>query len=205
MARGAKVIPLGELYTIKRDGRYKFRQYAMGNLLREGKDYGETFASTVSGDGLRWFCSLACASGKEIRGWDATTGYLQTEQRIPVYSYLPSHHGYSDLSYEELATFRERILRMKETDGIEGVKKFSRKRRRETRTSPSTVLQLKTAVYGIPDAGQAFSMFMQGLHIKKAGMVQCEVDPAIYVKVNYSADGKVDGFMVAITWVDDVR
>ena len=205
MARGAKVIPLGELYTIKRDGRYKFRQYAMGNLLREGKDYGETFASTVSGDGLRWFCSLACASGKEIRGWDATTGYLQTEQRIPVYSYLPSHHGYSDLSYEELATFRERILRMKETDGIEGVKKFSRKLRRETRTSPSTVLQLKTAVYGIPDAGQAFSMFMQGLHIKKAGMVQCEVDPAIYVKVSYSADGKVDGFMVAITWVDDVR
>ena len=205
MARGAKVIPLGELYTIKRDGRYKFRQYAMGNLLREGKDYGETFASTVSGDGLRWFCSLACASGKEIRGWDATTGYLQTEQRIPVYSYLPSHHGYSDLSYEELATFREKILRMKEIDGIEGVKRFSRKLRRETRSSPSTVLQLKTAVYGIPDAGQAFSMFMQGLHIKKAGMVQCEVDPAIYVKVSNSADGKVDGFMVAITWVDDVR
>ena len=42
-----KVIPLDELYTIKRDGRYKFRQYAMGNLLREGKDYGETFASMV--------------------------------------------------------------------------------------------------------------------------------------------------------------
>ena len=76
MARGAKVIPLGELYTIKGDGRYKFRQYAMGNLLREGKDYGEAFASTVSGDGLRWFCSLACANGKEVRGWDATTGYL---------------------------------------------------------------------------------------------------------------------------------
>ena len=48
-------------------------------------------------------------------------------------------------------------------------------------------------------------MFMQGLHIKKAEMVQCKVDPAIYVKVSYSADGKVDGFMVAITWVDDVR
>ena len=25
------------------------------------------------------------------------------------------------------------------------------------------------------------------------------------MKVSYSADGKVDGFMVAITWVDDVR
>ena len=25
------------------------------------------------------------------------------------------------------------------------------------------------------------------------------------MKVSYSADGKVDGFIVAITWVDDVR
>ena len=56
MLAGASVIPLGELFTIKRSGKYKFRQIALGNLLRQGKDYGETFASTVSGDGLRWFC-----------------------------------------------------------------------------------------------------------------------------------------------------
>ena len=55
-------------------------------------------------------------------------------------------------------------------------------------------------MYGIPDAGQAFSMFMQGLHIKKAGMVQCEVDSAIYVKVSYSADGKVGGFRREVLW-----
>ncbi len=30
----AKIIPLGELYTIKRNGTYKFRQYLMRNLLR---------------------------------------------------------------------------------------------------------------------------------------------------------------------------
>ena len=100
------MIPLGELFTIKRSGKYKFRQIAMGNLLKEGKDYGETFASTVSGDGLRWFCSLAVTSGKEVKGWDATTGYLQTAQRVPVYAYLPSHHGYSNLEYEELAKLR---------------------------------------------------------------------------------------------------
>ena len=35
----AKVIPLGELYTIERDGRYKFRQYLMENLLRPGLDF----------------------------------------------------------------------------------------------------------------------------------------------------------------------
>ena len=50
---GASVIPLGELFTIKRNGKYKFRQIALGNMLKEGKDYGETFASTISGDGLR--------------------------------------------------------------------------------------------------------------------------------------------------------
>ena len=32
MAKGASIIPLGELYTIKRNGQHKFRQYAMGNL-----------------------------------------------------------------------------------------------------------------------------------------------------------------------------
>ena len=32
----AKIIPLGELYSIKRDETYKFRQYLMGNLLRAG-------------------------------------------------------------------------------------------------------------------------------------------------------------------------
>jgi hypothetical protein len=53
MARGASIIPLGELFSVKRNGKKKFRQYAMGNLLKEGKYFGETFSSTVSGDGLR--------------------------------------------------------------------------------------------------------------------------------------------------------
>jgi hypothetical protein len=96
MERGASLIPLGELFSIKRSGKHKFRQYALGNLLKEGKDFGETFSSTVSGDGLRWFCSLACSCKKVIRGWDATTGYLQTQQRVNVYAFLPSHSGYSD-------------------------------------------------------------------------------------------------------------
>ena len=38
-----KIVPLGGLYTIKRDGRYKFRQYLMGSMLRPGVDFGETF------------------------------------------------------------------------------------------------------------------------------------------------------------------
>ncbi len=55
--------------------------------------------------------------------------------------------------------------------------------RDERRIRPKTVLQIKRSVYGIPNAGQAFSMFMLSLHIKKCGMVQCEVDPCIYYKI----------------------
>ena len=63
MLRGATIIPLGELFTIKRTGKHKFRQIAMGNLMKEGRDYGETFSSAVSGDGIRWFFALAAVCG----------------------------------------------------------------------------------------------------------------------------------------------
>jgi hypothetical protein len=36
MEGGAFIIPLGELYTIKRNEQHKFRQYAMENLLKAG-------------------------------------------------------------------------------------------------------------------------------------------------------------------------
>ncbi len=135
MEKGASILPLGELYTIKSTGQHKFRQYAMGNLLKAGKDYGDTFSSTVSGDSLRWFCALAAACNKRIRGWDATTGYLQNKQRIKIYAYLPSHHGYSDMEFEELAEFRKQLLRIMKERGIKGVKESSRHQKKERRWS----------------------------------------------------------------------
>ena len=57
--RNAKVVPLGELYSRTRDGRYKFRQYLMGNLLREGVDFAETFSTNVSSSGLCTFYSIS--------------------------------------------------------------------------------------------------------------------------------------------------
>ena len=105
----------------------------MGNLLKAGKDYGDTFSSTVSGDGLRWFCSLAAACNKRIRGWDATTGYLQTKQRIKIYAYLPSHHEYSDMEYEELTEFRKRLLKILKEKGIKGVREFARQMKKDIR------------------------------------------------------------------------
>ena len=205
MERGASIIPLGELFSVKRNGKYKFRQYALGNMLKEGKDYGETFSSTVSGDGVRWFCSLACSCKKEIRGWDATTGYLQTQQRVTVYAYLPSHHGYSDLSLEQLAPLRKQLKDMESAEGIKSVKDFARKIKRERRERPKTILKLNKSVYGIPDAGQSFSMFMQALHLKHCNMVQSEMDPCVFYKIIETEENKVASYLIVIMWVDDCR
>jgi hypothetical protein len=47
-----------ELFTRKRDGSYKFRQYLMGNLLKQGKDFDETFSACISWDGIRWSAAV---------------------------------------------------------------------------------------------------------------------------------------------------
>ena len=140
---GARCIPLGELFTIKRDGRKKFRQIAFGSMLRPGKDFGETFASTVSADGMRWFFALACFCNLQIYGWDATVGYLQAKLDVPVYAYLLSHHEYSELPMEELAVFRKNLLELVQNEGADGLKRFVAKHRRNTRKYPENVLELK--------------------------------------------------------------
>ena len=200
------MIPLGELFTIKRTGKHKFRQIAMGNLMKEGRDYGETFSSTVSGDGIRWFFALAAVCGYEVRGWDATTGYLQVEQRVPVYAYLPSHHGFSNLSFEALGELRMSLLQKVKEEGTDSLRKMARDMKKERRDRPKKVLKLKKSIYGIPDAGQAFSMFVQGLHTKGCGLTQSEMDPCIFYKIDTDATTKkVTGYLVVMTWVDDCR
>ena len=122
---GASVVPLGELYTRKRDDSYKYRQYFMGSLLKQGKDYAETFSSTVLWDGIRWCASVACATDKEIYGLSAATGLLQSQEQIQFVC-LPSIHGeYSSLSFEELAILRSQLLDLVSKEGEQGLRKFA--------------------------------------------------------------------------------
>jgi hypothetical protein len=109
------------------------------------------------------------------------------------------------MSFEDLALFRTQLLKMIEKDGEAALKKLSAKFKRESRQHPKTVLKINTAVYGIPDAGQAFAMLMFGLHIKHCGMTQCDIDPSIYSKYELDNDGKVTEYLIVITWTDDVR
>jgi hypothetical protein len=219
MEQGTSVIPLGELFSKKRSGSYKFRQCAMGNLLKAGKDHGDTFSATASAGGLRWFISLACARGKLIKGWDATTDYLQMKQRVLVYACLPSHYKWPSMECEELAVFRNELLSMeKKKEG--SIKEFSRKMKRESRQQPKTALKINSAVHGVGDAGQAFWTFVHSIHLKKLGMAQCQTDPTIFYKhkcenssrdestsaVETEAEGrKITGYIFVLTFVDDVR
>jgi hypothetical protein len=55
-------------------------------------NYKETFAPTVTADGLRWFLSMAYACNKQIYGGDldVATAYLAGEQRTDLSAYIPS-------------------------------------------------------------------------------------------------------------------
>ncbi len=94
---------------------------------------------------------------------------------------------------------------MEMEEGIKSVKDFARKMKRDRRERPKTVLKLNKSVYGIPDAGKSFSMFMQGLHLKHCKMVQSEMDPCVFYKILEDEKGCVTSYLIVITWVDDCR
>ena len=205
MTPGASVVPLGELYTRKKDQSYKFRQYLMGQLLKKGIDYRDTFSTTISWDGVRWFASVANACQKRIYGHDAITGYLQAPERFDIYAYCPSHELYSRMTYEELAVFRKELLDLVAIEGQQGLKKFADKHRREARNNPKHVLKINRSIYGNPGAGHEFEMLMQGAHIKNCGLTQTEIEPSLYVKFQVDADDKVVEYLFVKGWTDDFR
>ena len=209
----AALIPLGELYSIKRDGRHKYRQIAYGNLLRKGIDFKFTFSTTIGADALRWFLSVACACGKKIRGLDVSTAYLTADQRIPLFCYKPSHADFSGLSIEELAVLRAKLLEIVKKDGVGALKRLQRKLNKTE--EERKVWQLVRAVYGVPDAGNAFAMRLQGVLRKDCGLVQCDVEPCIWFKVEYYDQSElldrdkgkeiVKDWVLLCSWTDDLR
>jgi hypothetical protein len=202
---GASIVPLGELFTRKRDMSFKFRQYLMGNLLKKGKDYDETFSSCISWDGIRWCAAVACATGKEIHGLDAVTGFLQAKEQFDLHAFLPSHGQYSALSFEELASLRKKLLDLVKKDGADGLKKFAAAHKRESRTNPKMCYRLNSSIYGAPSANHEWEMLFQHSHVNGCGLTLSEVEPSLYVKVEVNESDEVTGWMIANVWTDDVR
>ena len=202
---GSSIVPLGELFTRKRDLSFKFRQYLMGNMLKKGKDFEETFSSCISWDGIRWCAAVACATNKMIHGLDAVTGFLQAKEQFDLYAFLPSHGQYSSLSMEQLATVRKKLLDLIAKDGIEGLKKFASIHKKESRTNPKTCYRLNSSIYGAPSANHEWEMLFQHSHVNGCGLTLSEVEPSLYVKIEVNEKDEVSGWMIANVWTDDVR
>jgi hypothetical protein len=202
---GASIVPLGELFTRKRDGSFKFRQYLMGNMLKKGKDFDETFSSCISWDGIRWCAAVACATDKLIHGLDAVTGFLQAREQFNLYAFIPSHGHYSSLSFEQLAEVRENLLKLVSKDGEDGLKKFAAAHKRESRSNPKTCYSLNSSIYGAPSANHEWEMLFQHAHVNGCGLTLSEVEPSLYVKIEVDENDEVTGWMIANIWTDDVR
>ena len=211
--KDAMVIPLGEIFTEKRDGTAKYRQIAYGQYLRNGIDFTYTFSTTIESETLRWFHSLACACRKVIYGCDAITGYLQSAQRTELYAIKPSHADYLDMTMEELAVLRTKLLDLVKRDGIGALRKLIKEQKASEEYKE--VWKLLSAIYGVPDAGHAFTMFVQGILVNDLGITQSEVAPTVYFKYEYYAVGElgpehtssttVKNWIIICIWTDDFR
>ena len=136
---------------------------------------------TVSADGLRWFCAMACACNKRIKGWDATCGYLQTEQRIPLFVHLPSHADYVNLPYEELAQLRQSLFELKETDDGQALNAFIKRHRPNKKEFPKRAWRLKSSGQtGICDPAQQLQLRLGHVQLAVAAdacaLMQCDSD-----------------------------
>ena len=80
--------------------------------------------------------------------------------------------------------------------------------------------RLKSAIYGVPDAGQNFAMKLQAVLVNDLHITQSEVDPSCYFKFEYVDDDRskqgssdqrsdqtrtVKDWLIIITWTDDFR
>jgi hypothetical protein len=105
-------------------------------------------------------------------------------------TFLISHHGFSGLPFEQLGPLRLQLMGILKDEGLQGVKFFARSIRKDRRDRPVEVLRLDKSINGIPDAGQSFSTYITGLHMKHCGLVQSEMDPCVFYKLWKIRKGK---------------
>ncbi len=177
----AKVIPLGELYTIKRYDRYKFCQYLMGNLLRPGLDFEDSYSTTISDTGITVIYSWATTSQKVVHGYDAICGYLQTKEQFDIYAYLPTHEEYSSLEYEDIGELPKSFLKIFEEKGMNGIKRFERNHKKLYRDNPEKVHKCKASIYGNLNAGAEIEKLMTSLHPQTCVMSYSDDEWSSYI------------------------
>ncbi len=122
---------------------------------------------------------MACATDKLIHGLDAVTGFLQAKEQFDLYAFLLSHGEYSSLSFEQLASIREKLLDLVQKDGVEGLKEFALIHKKESRSNPKTCYRLNSSIYGAPSANHEWEMLFQHAHVNECSLTLSEVEPSL--------------------------
>jgi len=104
-----------------------------------------------------------------------------------------------------LGKLRQEFIDLVQQEGPQGLKKFAAKHRRETRGNPSQVLKCNSSIYGGPGCGHEFEMLIHSVHTKTCGCTQTQPGPSIFVRIVVDQDDEVKGYLIAASFVDDLR
>ena len=88
--KGFRSVPLGDVFKIKRCGRFKYRLVVRGFLLRAGIEFNETFAPVAYITTLRLLLALATKFDWEIKQGDVGTAFLCSDMDTEVYVTMPA-------------------------------------------------------------------------------------------------------------------
>ena len=172
------LVRIGELFTVKRDNRKKFRPYVMGNFLRPNQDFFSTFSGTVASDSIRFGFSLACALGDTVYQADASCAYLQADDhQEPIYCYKPSYWDFVNMTIEQLQEVRKTLLQIEAKGGIAAVKRYV-----TDNYNSVNILKVLKPIYGIPSAGAEWATKLQRILTEELKFKRCHVDGSVYYR-----------------------
>ena len=88
---GTVVIPAGDVFKLKRDGRRKYRVVIRGYHMQQGQHFNDTFAPTPHIPILRALFAMAAKFDWEIKQGDVPTAFLIPEIDCKLFISLPSY------------------------------------------------------------------------------------------------------------------
>ncbi len=104
-----------------------------------------------------------------------------------------SFTSYSNMEYEEIAELRKAFLKINETEGMAGIKRFARNHRKQYRANPKQVYKCNSSIYGNLSAGAEFEKLMHHAHIQVFGLTQTQPEPSMFVKIKVDDNDVVIG------------
>ena len=197
---GKKIIPNKEICSRKYKGgkltRHKYRHTARGDYLRAGVDYGNSYWSSASSTTLKIFCAIAAEAGQQPETVDVSAAYLEAPEENVLFMERASFADYINKTEHELATLREKIMKMSTYE-----LHLHRKEER-ARIKAGDVEQCLKAVHGVATSGRFWGKTLRTA-LEEMGLKRSAIDHPLYTmrtSEKFNPDGK---WLIVCTITDD--